>query len=156
MPMTLRELHLVCEALPVYMDVGEAGEDLEDFDVDALLRKLREAKPGEVELTHEELEICSNALDSYLYWNVSEQRDRNDGFVFYENCGNSKMDRDDRVPEYVAACREVDVLARKFEVMATEAEDAALDHECAFCGKPSGPDRYCSGACANADFSGRA
>jgi hypothetical protein len=72
---------------------------------------------GTFTLTPEEARECAEALDAHLYWEVSEEEDRDSGYVYYSNADltpDSKMWRDDRDPEYVRACRKIERLSSRF------------------------------------------
>ena len=36
-----------------------------------------------LKLSIDEVELLGEALDSHLYWQISEEHERNDGFVYY-------------------------------------------------------------------------
>lgn len=147
--LSLDELATTCRALDVYVDTGEAeSEDgLAREELQALALRMFEAKGGRFLLTRDEAEACSRALGSLLYWEVSDPQDRDNAEVFYFNdpaCPNSKMDRDDRSPEYIEECRKVDLLGRCFARLA--------ENKCIHCGEPlplGGV--YCSPQCSLRD-----
>jgi hypothetical protein len=112
-----RENDIISEALDTYTteQLPSEGDPLRLANVE----RFAEAFPhANGRYTKNQVHELAEACDAHLYWAVSDERDRNDGFVYYENdpaIPNSKMDRDDRDPAYVERCREVDDLARKLE-----------------------------------------
>jgi len=59
----------------------------------------------EVELTHEELRLVSDALDSHVYWQLSDERYRSDGIVIGEGsddpAARSEIERCEELRERV-------------------------------------------------------
>ena len=60
-----------------------------------------------IELTHEELDLLREALDSHKYWQLSDEYYRSDGFV---------VDPGSEDPEVATAIVACDVLAAKLDV----------------------------------------
>lgn len=43
-----------------------------------------------IKLSVSEAELLAEALDSHLYWQLSEDHERNDGFVYYPESGSKE------------------------------------------------------------------
>jgi hypothetical protein len=124
--LTKREKEIVVAALPVHLGKQLPGEP--NTPANAQRRACAYLLVGEFprasgEYSAGELNELGEACDSYLYWEVSDERDRHDAVVCWdpeEVEPGSKMDRK-RSAEYVATCREVARLGEKLLALAEQA-----------------------------------
>jgi hypothetical protein len=113
-PITLHldmaEVALLIEALETHRTTQLPGEDAEAPRYSlckAIERRFHSMASGLYSFLPDEAAELVEALDSHLYWAVSDPRDRSNGFVDYENDARS------RDPRYAEACRSVDLLAER-------------------------------------------